>query len=71
MMAIQEICDRMALATGKTLGELAHAHFSRWAKGCIGVLIVALVAANTLNIAADLVAIGSGMQLLHAGPSWL
>jgi NRAMP (natural resistance-associated macrophage protein)-like metal ion transporter len=71
MMAIQEICDRTALATGKTLGELARAHFSRWAKGCIGVLIVALVVANTLNIAADLVAIGSGMQLLHAGPSWL
>jgi NRAMP (natural resistance-associated macrophage protein)-like metal ion transporter len=71
MMAIQEICDRTALATGKTLGELARAHFSRWAKGCIGMLIVALVVANTLNIAADLVAIGSGMQLLHAGPSWL
>jgi Mn2+/Fe2+ NRAMP family transporter len=27
--------------------------------------------ANGLNIAADLVAIGSGMQLLHAGPTWL
>jgi Mn2+/Fe2+ NRAMP family transporter len=64
MMAIQEICDRTALATGKTLGELARAHFGRWARACIGVLIVALVAANALNIAADLVAIGfigSGM----------
>jgi hypothetical protein len=27
--------------------------------------------ANALNIAAYLVAIGSGMQLLHAGPTWL
>jgi NRAMP (natural resistance-associated macrophage protein)-like metal ion transporter len=71
MMAIQEICDRTALATGKTLGELARAHFGRWARSCIGVLIVALVVANMLNIAADLVAIGSGMALLHAGPSWL
>ncbi len=71
MMAVQEICDRTALATGKTLGELARAHFGRWARACIGVLIVALVVANTLNIAADLVAIGSGMALLHAGPSWL
>ena len=71
MMAIQEICDRTALATGKTLGELARAHFGRWARACIGVLIVALVVANTLNIAADLVAIGSGMALLRAGPSWL
>jgi Mn2+/Fe2+ NRAMP family transporter len=71
MMAIQEICDRMALATGKTLGELARTHFGRWARACIGALIIALVVANALNIAADLVAIGSGMQLLHAGPSWI
>jgi NRAMP (natural resistance-associated macrophage protein)-like metal ion transporter len=71
MMAIQEICDRMALATGKTLGELARSHFGRWARVCIGGLIIALVVANALNIAADLVAIGSGMQLLHAGPSWI
>jgi NRAMP (natural resistance-associated macrophage protein)-like metal ion transporter len=71
MMAVQEICDRTALATGKTLGELVRAHFSQWARVCIGVLIVALMVANTLNIAADLVAIGSGMALLHAGPSWL
>ena len=70
MMAIQEICDRTALATGKTLGELARVRFNRWSKACIGTLIVALVVANTLNIAADLVAIGSGMHLLHAGPSW-
>jgi Mn2+/Fe2+ NRAMP family transporter len=71
MMAIQEICDRTALATGKTLGELARVHFSQWARACIGTLIVALVVANMLNIAADLVAIGSGMHLLHAGPAWL
>jgi Mn2+/Fe2+ NRAMP family transporter len=32
--------------------------------GLVGVLIVA----NGLNVAADLVAVGSGMQLLHAGP---
>jgi hypothetical protein len=33
------------------------------------VLLVALIVANGLNIAADLVAIGSGMQLRHAGPT--
>ena len=71
MLAVQETCDRMALATGKTLGELARVHFGRRARIFIGALIIALVVANTLNIAADLVAIGSGMQLLHAGPSWL
>ncbi|WP_370367598.1 Nramp family divalent metal transporter [Catenulispora sp. GP43] len=71
MMAIQEICDRMALATGKTLGELARAHFSRWARACIAALVVGLVIANALNVTADLVAIGSGMHLLHAGPASL
>ena len=35
----------------------------------IGVLIVALIAANCLNLAADLNAIGQGMHLLHAGPA--
>ena len=70
MTAVQEICDRTALATGKTLGELARSHFGRRARIGIGALIVALVVANALNIAADLVAIGEGMHLLHAGPAW-
>jgi NRAMP (natural resistance-associated macrophage protein)-like metal ion transporter len=71
MAAVQEICDRTALATGKTLGELARSRFGSWARHGIAVLIVSLVLANALNIAADLVAIGSGMELLHAGPAWV
>jgi Mn2+/Fe2+ NRAMP family transporter len=35
------------------------------------VLVVALIVANGLNISADLVAVGSGMELLHAGPASL
>jgi hypothetical protein len=58
MMAIQEICDHTALATGKTLRELARAHFGQWARACTGVLIVALVVASTLNIAGNLVGRG-------------
>ncbi len=71
MASVQEICDRTALATGKGLGELAVKRFSRRARPLLAVLLAALVAANALNIAADLVAVGSGMNLLHAGPSWL
>ncbi|NJC73322.1 Nramp family divalent metal transporter [Planosporangium thailandense] len=72
MTAVQEICDRTALATGKSLGELVTARFrGRTARAAVGVLLVALIAANALNIAADLVAVGSGMTLLHAGPTWL
>jgi NRAMP (natural resistance-associated macrophage protein)-like metal ion transporter len=69
MMGIQEICDRTALASGKTLGELITVHFGRVLRAVIGVLIAVLVVANALNIAADLVAVGQGMHLLHAGPS--
>lgn len=68
MASIQEMCDRTALATGKGLGELATRRFSRWGRVALGVLLAALVVANALNIAADLLAIGSGMKLLHAGP---
>jgi len=71
MMGVQEICDRTALATGSGLGELATKHFGRVGRAIIGVLLVILIIANTLNIAADLVAIGSGMNLLRAGPTWL
>jgi NRAMP (natural resistance-associated macrophage protein)-like metal ion transporter len=71
MAAVQEICDRTALATGTGLGELAVKRFGRAGRTILAVLLLALIVANCLNIAADLVAIGSGMQLLHAGPTWL
>jgi NRAMP (natural resistance-associated macrophage protein)-like metal ion transporter len=71
MMAVQEICDRTALATGTGLGELAVKRFRRGGRAILAVLLVALVVANALNVAADLVAVGSGMQLLHAGPTWI
>lgn len=71
MAAIQEICDRTALATGKGLGELAADRFSRRWRPVLVLLISALVAANLLNIAADLLAVGSGFELLNLGPAWL
>ena len=71
MTAVQEICDRTALASGKTLGELIAVRFRRGWQIAIGALIAVLVVANALNIAADLVAIGQGVHLLHAGPSAL
>jgi len=72
MTAVQEICDRTALATGKSLGELVTIRWrSRSARLLVGALLIGLLAANALNIAADLVAVGSGMTLLHAGPTWL
>lgn len=71
MMAVQEICDRMALASGDSLGALIRQKFSRGSRIAIGILLVALIGANCLNLAADLNAIGQGMNLLHAGPAFL
>jgi len=71
MTAVQEICDRTALASGKTLGELIAVRFKRGWQIAIGALIAVLVVANALNIAADLVAIGQGMHLLGVGPGAL
>ena len=71
MASVQEMCDRTALATGKGIGELAAKSFTKTWRVLLGVLLVALLVANALNIAADLVAVGSGMQLLHAGPAAL
>jgi NRAMP (natural resistance-associated macrophage protein)-like metal ion transporter len=71
MMAIQEICERMASATGDSLGMLIRRKFSRGFRIAIGVLLAALIAANCLNLAADLNAIGQGMNLLHAGPAFI
>ena len=69
MAAVQEICDRTALATGRGLGELATEKFRARARPILVVLLVALIVANALNISADLVAVGSAMNLLHAGPT--
>ena len=67
MSAVQEICDRTALATGHNLGALAGRRYPRW-RGLLSVLLFALILANLLNITADIVAIGAGMNLLHLGP---
>ena len=68
MYAVQEVCDRTALATGDSLGALVRRKFERRGSWVVGVLIVSLMVANSLNVAADLAAIGSGMELLHLGP---
>ena len=71
MAGVQEICDRTALATGKGLGELIVRRFSPPWRKAIGVLLGVLIIADALNISADLVAVGAGMHLVHAGPTAL
>ncbi|HEV8296824.1 MAG TPA: divalent metal cation transporter [Acidimicrobiales bacterium] len=69
MTAVQEICDRTAAVTGKNLGEIVRSRAGERSRWIVGAMLGALIAANTLNIAADLVAIGEGMHLLGAGPT--
>jgi NRAMP (natural resistance-associated macrophage protein)-like metal ion transporter len=71
MAAVQEMCDRTALTTGRGLGELVVTRFERSGRRVVQMLLCALLVANALNISADLVAVGSGMHLLHAGPASL
>ena len=69
MAGTQEICDRMAQATGDSFGRLIRRRFPHSLRLVVGVLVATLIAANLVNVAADLAAIGQGMQLLHAGPA--
>ncbi|MFL6115237.1 MAG: Nramp family divalent metal transporter [Catenulispora sp.] len=71
MAAVQETCDRIALATGGSLGDAVRERFGPRARLVVGVLTAALIGTNTIGIAADLVAVGSGASLLHLGPVWV
>jgi NRAMP (natural resistance-associated macrophage protein)-like metal ion transporter len=64
MMAVQEVCARIALETGMGLGQALKRKFPGW---LIGACIVALLGANTFNLGADLGAVAAGGSLLSLG----
>ena len=64
MAAVQEMCARIALHTGVGLGLSLRRKFPTW---LIGVCILALFLANTINVGADLGAVASGVSLLTHG----
>jgi NRAMP (natural resistance-associated macrophage protein)-like metal ion transporter len=65
MIGIQMISARIGWITGQGLAANACRVMPRWAAVC---LVVLLLLANTLNIAADVVAMGQCVQLLVGGP---
>lgn len=68
MIAIQEICARIALQTGQSLTQNMRRHYPRWIMySCVGLLFVA----NTVNIGADLGAMAASAQMLLALPYML
>ena len=71
MVAVQETCARIALHTGVGLGTSLRRKFPSW---LVGVCIIAVFAANTVNVGADLGAVAAGGALLsqgHVHPAWL
>ncbi len=71
MLAMQELCARIALHTGIGLGLSLRRKFPTW---LVGFCILAMVLANTINIGADLGATAAGGSLLTRGkiaPIWL
>ena len=66
MAAVQEIAARIGRVTGEGLGAALIKHTPAWfAKG----IIVALMAANVLNLGADLGAMGDVLRMLIGGPT--
>jgi NRAMP (natural resistance-associated macrophage protein)-like metal ion transporter len=64
MSAVQELCARIALQTGQGLGASLRRKFPGW---LVGVAILGLLAANTINVGADLGAVAAGGALLSRG----
>lgn len=64
MASVQELCARIALHTGVGLGTSLRRKFPTW---LVGVCIVALFIANTINVGADLGAVAAGFSLLSHG----
>jgi NRAMP (natural resistance-associated macrophage protein)-like metal ion transporter len=68
MAAIQEISGRIGRTTGKGIAANIRTHFPNWV---LQAIVVLLLIANTINIGADLGAMGEALGLLVGGPRLL
>src|SRR5579871_2986383 len=66
MGCVQMMCARIGMVTGLGLAGALRAKFPRWVVGAIS---VALLTANTINIASDLSGMADAAEMLGAGPS--
>ncbi len=66
MVSAQVICARIGRVTGKGLAGNLSQHYPRWA---LYPLVLLLLVANTINIGADLGAMGEAVRLLLPGPA--
>jgi NRAMP (natural resistance-associated macrophage protein)-like metal ion transporter len=68
MCAIQEISARIGRVTGRGIAGNIRRHYSPW---LLYPVVALLVLANTINLGADIGAMGSALQLLIGGPALL
>ena len=66
MVCVQLICARIGRVTGEGISGNLRRHYSA---RVLFPIVVLLLVANTINIAADLGAMGSALQLLVGGPA--
>lgn len=68
MAAIQEISARIGRTTGMGIAANLRRHYPNWVLQCI---VVLLILANTINLGADLGAMGDALRLLIGGPQFI
>jgi Mn2+/Fe2+ NRAMP family transporter len=66
MGCVQMMCARVGMVTGMGLAGAMRQKFPRWV---VGLIALALLIANTINIASDLAGMADAAQMLGAGPS--
>ncbi len=66
MGCVQMMCARVGMVTGVGLAGALRQKFPRW---IVAVIALALLIANTINIASDLSGMADAAQMLGAGPS--
>ena len=64
MVAVQSVCARIGRVTGKGLSENLRAVFPPWV---VLAVVALLLIANTINVAADLAAMGNSATLVFGG----
>src|SRR5512141_2678514 len=65
MVGIQMVSARMGRVTGRGLAANIRRHFPR---PVLYAIVAMLVVANTINVAADIAAMGEALQLVVGGP---
>jgi NRAMP (natural resistance-associated macrophage protein)-like metal ion transporter len=68
MAAVQMISARLGRTTGHGIAGVLRLHYPN---GLLQVIVLLLLVANTINLGADLGAMGDAVSLLLPGPRWL